>query len=509
MLLSHEALADIQGIITTGYGHLRSSALLFMQLVEPRGARAWLEHILPQVTSAAPWPKSASGETIKPQAVTHVAFTRSGLEAIGLPRSVLCSFPLEFQEGMADAHRSTILGDTEESAPQHWELGGPNEAPIHVLLLLHAASRYELDRLRDAHRAAVFGSSGAVLELRPIAQEGYRLEGDHEPFGFHDGMSQPEIRGVTGAGVPTGEFILGYENHYGFIPPTPVVAVDLDPHRLLPDFGNPHHACTALRDLGFNGSFLVYRKLRQHVAGFWRFMQAEAQRHFGSPDPRAMVWIASRLIGRWPGGAPLAVSPERDDPALRDFDAFLYAERDRDGFSCPVGAHVRRANPRDAIEPYEPQQARSMTEAHRLLRRGSAFGRPLFDPTILQDPTVPEHARALLDLSDDGDPRGLHFFCVNASIRSQFEFVQQSWCNNPRFSGLRDNKDPVIGDNERAGAPESRMRIPHRPLRICTVALPRFVTVRGGAYFFLPSMRALRFLASGGYAFAPESPSMK
>lgn len=502
MRLSREALADMQGYITTGYGHLKWSALMFLQLVSPAGARAWLGRVVPQVTSAAPWPRGASGETVKPQAVSHVAFTMRGLEAIGLPRSARCSFPLEFQEGMTDVYRSRILGDTEHSAPQHWEVGAPNQPAIHVLLLLLAASPGELNRLRVVHRAALDASSGSVTELRTLAQEGYMPQGNYEPFGFHDGMSQPAIRGIKGEGVPTGEFILGYENHYGFMPPTPVIAAQFDPHRLLPDFGNPHHGSASLRDLGFNGSFLVYRKLRQDVAGFWRFVRAEAERSFGAADPRAMVWIAARLIGRWPGGAPLASSPDRDDPAQRDFDGFLYAEHDADGFACPVGAHVRRANPRDAIKPYAPQQALSMSEAHRLLRRASVFGWPLFDPKILEDPAAPAHAHTLLNLSDDGEPRGLHFFCVNASIRGQFEFVQQTWCNNPRFSGLIDNKDPIIGDNGRSGAAESRMRIPLRPLRIRSAPLPRFVTVRGGAYFFLPSIRALRYLASDGYAHA-------
>jgi hypothetical protein len=102
-------------------------------------------------------------------------------------------------------------------------------------------------------------------------------------------------------------------------------------------------------------------------------------------------------------------------------------------------------------------------------------------------------------LTDDDVARGIHFFCVNASIRSQFEFVQQSWCNNPRFGGLNDNKDPITGDNNRTDRPPSHMTIPARPRPQRTGPLPRFVTVRAGAYLFMPSMRALGFLA----AFSP------
>jgi hypothetical protein len=96
---------------------------------------------------------------------------------------------------------------------------------------------------------------------------------------------------------------------------------------------------------------------------------------------------------------------------------------------------------------------------------------------------------------DDGGVRGIHFFCVNASIRNQFEFVQQNWCNNPRFGGLNDNKDPIVGDNGRAGEPSSHMTIPGEPLGRRTAALPRFVTVNAGAYLFMPSLTVLRFLA--------------
>ena len=91
-------------------------------------------------------------------------------------------------------------------------------------------------------------------------------------FGFHDGLAQPRIRGVDGRGVATGEFILGYENHYGLIPPTPVVPRDLDPSEILPPLSNPYHSMESLADLGKNGSYLVYRKLQQDVAGFWQFM---------------------------------------------------------------------------------------------------------------------------------------------------------------------------------------------------------------------------------------------
>jgi deferrochelatase/peroxidase EfeB len=190
----------------------------------------------------------------------------------------------------------------------------------------------------------------------------------------------------------------------------------------------------------------------------------------------------------------ISVAPDRDDPQLADRDDFLYGS-DPDGLACPLGAHVRRTNPRDVIKPYAPQQSLHMSDAHRLLRRGRVFGPPLFDPALLRDTPADGSPSRLLDLQDDGQPRGVHFFCVNASIRSQFEFVQQTWCNNPRFGGLRDNKDPLVGDHGGDGQPAIHMTIPRRRGVERTAALPRFVTVRAGAYLFMPSVTALRFLA--------------
>ena len=149
-------------------------------------------------------------------------------------------------------------------------------------------------------------------------QSGYRPDGDHEPFGFHDGIAQPSIAGITGDGVPTGEFILGYPNHFQIIPPTPVVPANWTPDAVLPPLANPYHASQQLRDLGVNGSYVVYRKLQQDVAGFWQFMKqrsrsnARARRTSGH-----MIWLASRCVGRWPSGAPLVLAPGADDPQVR------------------------------------------------------------------------------------------------------------------------------------------------------------------------------------------------
>jgi Dyp-type peroxidase family len=490
-----DVLADIQGFITSGYGHLSHAAYLFVQVHDPGQAQRWLGRLAPAITSARPWPIAPDGQKVKPSVTLNIAFSAEGLAAFGLPPEVLCTFSPEFREGMAHPIRSRILGDTEESDPIEWELGGTGKPPIHAVLVVHAASETGLEAACRAQRTLLDDAAGGVVELPGNIQSGYRPDGDHEPFGFHDGISQPSIAGITGDGVPTGEFILGYQNHYQIIPPAPVVPAALDRHAVLPPLANPYHASQQLRDLGINGSYVVYRKLQQDVAGFWQFMKREAVRTTGAEDTGQMIWLASRCVGRWPSGAPLVLAKDADDPRAGDRDDFLYGD-DPDGLACPLGAHIRRTNPRDVIKPYANAQSLSMSEAHRLLRRARAFGPALFDPSMLSDPANMDSRKALLELADDGLARGIHFFCINANIRSQFEFVQQTWCNNPRFGGLNDNKDPILGDNARTDQTSSHMIIPRRPVRVRTAALPRFVKVRGGAYLFMPSLTALRFLAA-------------
>jgi Dyp-type peroxidase family len=492
--LSDDVLADIQGFITSGYGHLSYAAYLFVQFQEAAPARRWLGLMAPAITSAKAWPTSADGKKLKPVLACNIAFTADGLAALGLPTRALCTFSVEFQEGMTRQHRSNILGDTEESDPANWEFGGTTQSPTHAVVIVHAISAAALEHACEAQRALLAETAGGVAEVAGTMQSGYRPDGDHEPFGFHDGVAQPSIAGISGEGVPTGEFILGYSNHYRIVPPTPAVPAEMDPDGVLPALDNPYHAHARLHDLGLNGSYVVYRKLQQDVVGFWQFMKRETMRFKGKEDAAHMIWLAARCVGRWPSGAPLALAPLADDPQLHDRNDFFYRD-DPGGLACPLGAHVRRTNPRDDVKPYPAAESLSMSEAHRLLRRARVFGPTLFDPKHLADATSDACRTALLALTEDGRARGIHFFCVNANIRSQFEFVQQTWSNNPRFGGLNDNKDPISGDNNRKDEPSSHMTIPAQPLRLRTSALPRFVTVRAGAYLFMPGLRALQFLA--------------
>jgi deferrochelatase/peroxidase EfeB len=226
------------------------------------------------------------------------------------------------------------------------------------------------------------------------------------------------------------------------------------------------------RDLGRNGTYLVLRELSQDVEGFWAFLAEATRRPDGSADKDAATYLAAKMVGRWPSGAPLVLAPYMDDPALGTNNDFGYYADDRMGLRCPLGAHIRRANPRDSLPPRPGTDASvAVGKRHRIIRRGRARG------------------------SLDGaavDP-GLYFVALNASLRRQFEFIQGTWCGNPKFEGLYDDPDPIISTE-----PGRTFRVPDRPVRRRVGDLPAFVSVVGGAYFFLPGVRALRYIARTG-----------
>jgi Dyp-type peroxidase family len=491
--LAPETKADIQGFITSAFGHLPLTAYLFLEIGDRPQAQQWLKRLLPSLATAASWRPVLDAPKLKPERALNLALTYSGLGALGMRETVLHTFPAEFCEGMAAPERSRVLGDSGESAPAQWELGGPQNPMIHIILILNAQTRADLDAGCSELRQTLKDTHGGVVEHESSAQYGVRPDYDREPFGFFDGIAQPQIEGIKGKGVRTGEFILGYPNEYGFHPLSPVVPAAADPAHILPESANPFHKPAGYRDLGLNGTYIVYRKLEQDVAGFWRFLQGESLRLKGAVDPSLMVWLAAKMVGRWPSGAPLVLAPDRDGSVLPT-DDFLYARMDPQGLACPLGAHIRRTNPRDQIGPAGPVESLHMSARHRIMRRGRAYGAPLFDPTALTRPDQPAALQAILDLQDDGQSRGIHFLCVNTNLKSQFEFIQQAWANNPHFGGLTDNRDPLIGDNDPSTAPGG-MLIPGDHSTIRTASLPRFVTVRGGAYLFMPGLTALRYLA--------------
>ena len=209
---------------------------------------------------------------------------------------------------------------------------------------------------------------------------------------------------------------------------------------------------------------MAYRRLQEHVGRFRDFLRQNGQ----TRDEQEL--IAAKLMGRWRSGAPLALSPNKDDPALaadpQRNNNFNYKEMDPQGYAVPLGSHARRMDPRDTA---------SYINRRRMIRRGATYG-----------PALPD------DASEDGVERGIAAFVICGSLVRQFEFAQNVWANDPNFHELGNERDPIIGNQD--GSFE--FKIPKRPIRKTIRGLPAFTTVRGGAYFFLPGLKALSYLAS-------------
>jgi Dyp-type peroxidase family len=462
--------ADIQGIVARGYRSLRHARFTLFACDGLPAARALLGWLLPLVTTAAPG--------FSAQSAAHVAYTPAGLRRLGLAEEAVRAFSLEFLAGMATPNRSRFLGDVGESDPRGWAWGGPAGPAIDGLIMLYAGSAELLDE-RQEELARQFATRGA----RAVAVLDTRERQDYEPFGFHDGISQPLIQGLPKATrgrrqVPAGEFVLGYRNGYGQLTDRPLLPRALDPGRLLP----PDPSGSGRPDLGRNGTYLVLRQLEQDVDGFWRYIAEATRRPDGSDDPGAQNTLAAKLVGRWRSGAPLVKAPDRDDPALAQDNDFGYHNTDPLGVACPLGAHIRRANPRDSLDPRPGTSASlEVNSLHRLLRRGRSYGPADGPGTGTAGGASREPAGAT----------GLHFMCLAANLARQFEFVQHTWLNDPTFKGLYDDSDPIVGSRQPRGR---TFTVPARPARRRYRDLPQFVRTRGGAYFFLPGISALRYL---------------
>lgn len=491
--------ADVQGLVRFAYKNLAKACYALVRIRNVPAARAWLRSV--PVSNAVKLDSP-------PTTALQVAFTAEGLRELGVPEALIEGFSREFTAGMNREYRARTLGDVASNAPDYWYWGGPSSEPH--LLVMFFAEPGRFDSFLEGLMGDAWRDAFTVL---------HRLETEipdkdkREPFGFADGLSQPKIDWTLTRDPPRtqydysnevalGEFLLGYRNEYGKFTDRPVLDADaVNADLLLPAVDAPEK-----RDLGRNGTYLVIRQLEQDVRGFWQFVY-----HQAGGDPAEAEKLAAAMVGRNRDGTPLVPIQEKPIPGIDPNDAphnrFTF-DQDRAGVLCPFGAHVRRANPRNADFSVRPANLLkkilavlglgradfrddliSSVRFHRILRRGRAYGPEL----------TPEEA---LTAAPPNEPdRGLVFVCLNANIARQFEFVQSAWMASTKFSGLTDESDPLLGN---------RQPIPECPvtsnftlqrdgsLRRRVTGLPQFVTVRGGAYFFLPSLRALRYLAGAG-----------
>ena len=515
--------ADVQALAYTAFGSLTGAAYLLLRIADPPAARRWLGAI--KVTSV-------DDLRCRPLEATQVAVTAAGLRALDVAEPIIHRFNAEFVEGMAgNPNRSQRLGDIGSNAPDKWAWGVRDREP-HVLLMLFSTPERVAGLEREQREAAE--QSGLVtITVLPTSDMG-----GVEPFGFRDGVSQPTFdwEGVRTPGtkadrtftnlIALGEILLGHYNEYGFPSESPKLPPDEPNTSVLARDG----AGTA--DLGRNGSYLVLRQLAQDVRGFWRWVAKEAARSGGNTQS-----LAESMVGRRMDGAPLADFETRlalpgVDPHIRARNGFVF-DADPDGLSCPIGAHIRRANPRTGdvpagvdgpidnllvtlgltarrlrtptsstlpweknttVWPYFRREDDAIASArfHRVLRRGREYGRKI-DREVALDPATP-------------DPKaGLHFICLNANIARQFEFVQGAWLANSKFGSLTGEQDPLLGNREPFPVPpvtavpqrtDSFTRLGAEPRLRRASGVPQFVTVKGGAYFFLPGLSALRWIAS-------------
>jgi deferrochelatase/peroxidase EfeB len=481
-------LADIQGFILRGY-RMPMVRHFLLTVCVPAAARKLLGRLVsgdesdaPQITTAEDWhigfepgPNDDPAEPSrrKPDYCLNVAITWPGMIALEIKRHVpTVSFKSfgAFTEGAAA--RAKLVGDTGPSAPENWIEAFRNGGD-HVMVTLHAISPAAMQSYTD-RLVALFAYGSAFREI--WRQDGMALieiqNGEPTPtarvhFGYTDGISMTTIRGGPEKYHPDHQepcepwlFVLQEEAENYFVP---------EP-----------------RALGLNGSFAVFKKIETDVVGFENFLQSKKDKI----DPEL---LAAKICGRWRNGVPLALSPDTDSPpggiSPDQMNNYEYVNADGSGdpkgLRCPVGAHMRRINPRG--QPVTGQGVPGgSNNTHRLVRRGLPYG-PAYDP---KQPY-------------DGIERGLLGYFINSSIENQYEFVLGHWVNDSEFAGaVRLNpksKDPMIGTQDPA---ESIFVIPQAngapPIKI--TGFSSFVTTKAAAYCFLPSVTAIKFIANLGAA---------
>ena len=459
--------SDLQGFVLRGY-NMPYARYCFLRFDDAGRTRELIRQLLKVITTGQLWDQG------KPDSTVNLAFTHKGLAALQLPLATLISFPVEFQQGMKA--RGSILGDVGINAPEHWDAVW-KEGEVHAWLAINAVTE-EAREVRFAAVKAMMEQTGGAhcldfQDAAALVEDGKVTLKEH--FGYTDGFGNPDYAGVCrstqpgqgkrladGSWVPlaTGELLLGYADEAGELPVAPI----------------PHI-------LAENGTFMVYRKLHENVGTFRAFLDDWGAR-YGAGDAFAKEKLASKFVGRWRDGTPVELSPDQPNPAIaqdpNQSTNFTYGG-DAGGTRCPIGAHVRRVHPRDAFG-FEGR----LINRRRITRRGLPYG-----PYAAEhDPGSAEDPREL-----DAVDRGVIFMALNANLSRQFEFVQQQWIAYGNDARLGNEKDLLMGGHvEGEKYSIQGDRTPGNPPLFCT-GLPNFVELRGGEYFFLPSITALGIIA--------------
>ncbi|WP_054311847.1 cytochrome P450 [Mesorhizobium sp. 1M-11] len=510
---------EIQSLIFGPLGSLPFAKMFAFEIDERNTTAAQRLKVLDHLVN-----HTSFGDTKPVGKAMFCVFGPNGLKRLGLTSSPnsdpLASFPMTFRQGMANEYRSRILDDQGDSAPEKWWWGS-KETPVDLAILCYADCEEALNEMtletasfsktaglipravlpleigRDSPgcpvkstAAKVAGSSRSKSVVSPLPYGEEERPPAREHFGFIDGISQPVIKGTRRRRnhnsspihqIAAGEFLFGYRDEYGYYPPSPTTPSEFDSEgRLLAidADGKPVNSRSIVHDFGRNGSFVVIRQLAQDVEGFNTYcrMEADNLRSSGLAAYRAVDadWVGARIVGRWKDGSSLIRNP--DKPGRELDNQFTYGAEDPQGLHCPLGAHIRRSNPRDSLGTDIDTQLR-ISKRHRILRVGRSYS---------------------LDNGADGKPeKGLLFICFNASFERQYEFIQQTWMSAQNFQGLRGEKDPLIGNQEiDLNGSAGRFTIPRWEGGVELTNLPSFVTTRGGGYFFMPSRAALQYLQS-------------
>lgn len=469
---------EIQALFFGPLGPLEKAELVALALPAALPAdarRGFVDFLLANVTF---------GDRRPDRQAMIAAFGPRGLERLGLEgdrdHRPLATFPLAFQQGMTHPTRARILDDVGEAAPETWRWGGP-QRPVDLVLLCYGVDAGALDGVLNGLEAAIRTAGVDVVERIPlVVHRDGKIAKEH--FGFADGLSQPIVKGTPKSHlradpqhvVAAGEFLFGYADQRGFVPPSPSVEGSLDPNGHLPRFGDENGdgaALAKMRDFGRNGSFLVVRQIEQHVDRFDGFCRDAARAWAGRVPGEEVTpeWIGAKMVGRWKDGSSLVRNPH-GLPSRAPDNGFSFGDEDPQGIRCPLGSHIRRANPRDSLG-LDRQRRIEIGKRHRILRVGRTYEKP----------------------RDDGSTeKGMVFMCLAADIERQFEFIQQSWVSSGLFHGLRAERDPLVA--RQSG--DASFTIPAVSGGVVLKGLPSFTTVRGGGYFFMPGKSALRYMAS-------------